>query len=60
MRFRFTGEYTGGRNSVSIRGVTFNGYDPTEVADEAVVEQLKRHPEVETVTGRPPKVSEDA
>ncbi len=58
MRFKFAGRYTNGNESVRIHGVTFDGTTPTTVDDEGVIAKLKTHPEVEIVTGRPPKVDD--
>lgn len=55
MRFKFTGKYTNGHTSVDIHGVLFEGFDPVDVKDDAVIARLKTHPEVQAVTGRPPK-----
>lgn len=55
MRFKFTGKYTNGHESVVIHGVRFDMFDPTTVDDEGQIAKLKTHPEVEVVTGRPPK-----
>ena len=56
MRMRFTGQYTNGRTSVSIDGVTFHGREPSEVLEGS---RLLRHPEFETVRGRPRKDMSD-
>lgn len=57
MRFKFTGTYTGPRDSVVVHGVRFEGREAVNVEDEATVARLRTHPEVETVAGRPPKLS---
>ena len=31
MQLKFIGQYTGGRTSITLGGVTFNGRDPSEV-----------------------------
>lgn len=31
MRYRFTGQYTRGRTSICMNGVTFEGHEPSEV-----------------------------
>lgn len=51
-KFKFTGTYTGGRSSITICGVTFNGHDPSEVKDEAVAATFENHPEFAKVGGR--------
>lgn len=59
MRFRFIGQYTGGRTSITLNGVTFEGREPSEVPAEAVA-RFSRHIEFEMVEapkrGRPRKV----
>ena len=35
MLFRFIGQYTGGRTSITMNGVRFEGHEPTEVEDVA-------------------------
>jgi hypothetical protein len=59
MRFKFTGKYTNGHTSVVIHGVRFDGFDPTNVEDEAAASRLKTHPEVAVVAGRPPKAGKE-
>ena len=44
MLMTFIGQYTGGRTSVSIGGVVFNGREPSEVPDGS---PIIRHPELE-------------
>ncbi len=56
MRLRFIGQYTNGRTSVSIGGVTFHGREPSNVPAGS---RLLRHPELETVRGRPRKDMSD-
>lgn len=46
--YRFTGTYTGGRNSITLCGVTFNEREPSEVEGEAL-RRLRDHPEFEAV-----------
>lgn len=46
--YRFTGTYTGGRNSITLCGVTFNEREPSEVEGEAL-RRLRNHPEFEAV-----------
>lgn len=46
--YRFTGTYTGGRNSITLCGVTFNEREPSEVEGEAL-RRLANHPEFEAV-----------
>jgi len=55
VRFRFVGEYTNGREEITVRGITFHGHDPKDVEDKAVIDHLRGHSEFETVTGRPAK-----
>ena len=43
MLMTFIGQYTGGRTSVSIGGVVFNGREPSEVPDGS---PIIRHPEL--------------
>ncbi len=59
MKLIFTGQYTGGRTSITISGVTFNGREPSGVADDS---PLLTHPEFEAENpivaehlGEPPK-----
>lgn len=46
MLLRFTGQYTGGRTSITIGGFVFEGREPTEVPDDCA---LKTHPEFEAL-----------
>lgn len=48
-KFRFTGQYTGGRDSIDAGGVLFVGNEPSEVADPEAVRRLRGHPEFEEV-----------
>ena len=50
MLFRFTGTYTGGRSSITVFGVTFEGREPADVADEDGIRRLSTHQEFEAVT----------
>lgn len=48
MRLKFKGRYTGGRNTITYMGCTFDGFEPREVpADVATL--LANHPEFEKV-----------
>ena len=47
MLMKFTGQYTGGRNSITICGVTFEGREPADVPDDS---RLIGHPEFAEVT----------
>ncbi len=58
MRLRFIGQYTGGRSSITLGGVTFHGREPCDVPDFLAV-KLMRHPEFTTVKGRPRKDMSD-
>lgn len=49
MRFRFTGIYTHGRDSLTLCGVTFNGREPADVTDDETIRCLSGHPEFEAV-----------
>lgn len=42
MLLKFIGQYTGGRTSVTLEGVTFEGREPSEVSADS---RLLRHPE---------------
>lgn len=48
MRLRFTGIYTGGREAITLCGVTFTGREPATVDGEAL-RRLSNHPEFEPV-----------
>lgn len=48
MRLRFIGEYTNGRQSITLCGVTFTGREPAPVDGEALA-RLRDHPEFEAV-----------
>lgn len=50
MLFRFTGTYTGGRKSITVFGVTFEGHEPADVTDEDGIRRLSGHQEFERVT----------
>ena len=50
MLFRFTGTYTGGRSSITVFGVTFEGREPADVADEDGIRRLSTHQEFEAVS----------
>jgi hypothetical protein len=66
MLLRFNGTYTGGRTSITLCGVTFEGRTPSEVTDAEGIRRLSNHPEFEAVVedsepapkkrGRPRKV----
>lgn len=58
MRFKFTGDYTNGRKTITMHGVTFEGDKPTNV-DDALIEKFKAHREFEAVKGRPVKEADD-
>lgn len=65
MKFRFVGEYTGGRDSITMRrgddySVTFHGNEPTEVDDEDTIRRLSSNPDFKAVGagGRPAKTEE--
>lgn len=49
MRFRFTGIYTGGRNTINAGGVTFEGREPLEVTDPDMIRRLSNHIEFEAI-----------
>jgi hypothetical protein len=46
VRFRFTGQYTHGRTSISLNGVEFTGREPSEVPPEQAW-RFELHPEFE-------------
>lgn len=50
MLFRFKGDYTGKRTSITLFGVTFEGREPREVTDADGIRRLSNHPEFERVT----------
>ena len=50
MLFRFKGDYTGKRTSITLFGVTFEGREPADVTDEDGIRRLSNHPEFEQVT----------
>ena len=50
MFFRFTGDYTGKRTSITLFGVTFEGREPADVTDADGIRRLSNHPEFEKVT----------
>lgn len=49
MLLRFTGTYTGGRTSITLCGVTFEGHEPLEVTDPQALARLANHREFEQV-----------
>lgn len=49
MLFRFKGDYTGGRASITLFGVTFDGREPADVTDADGIRRLSNHPEFEQV-----------
>ena len=50
MYLRFIGTYTGGRTSITLCGVTFEGREPSEVVEAGALARLSNHPEFEEVT----------
>ena len=58
MRFKFIGDYTNGRNTITMHGVTFEGDTPVNV-DDALVDKFKAHREFKAVTGRAAKEADD-
>ena len=40
MLLKFIGLYTGGRNTITYGGVTFEGYEPAEVSDPVLAQRL--------------------
>ena len=50
MHLRFIGTYTGGRTSITLCGVTFEGREPSEVVEADALARLSNHPEFEKVT----------
>lgn len=50
MLFRFKGDYTGKRTSITLFGVTFEGREPADVTDADGIRRLTTHPEFEQVT----------
>ena len=53
-KFKFTGDYTNGRETVTIYGTTFYLREATTVEDAATAAQLLTHPEVEEVKSTAP------
>lgn len=53
MLFCFTGTYTGGRTSITLFGVTFEGREPVDVTDPDGIRRLSNHPEFEAVGSAP-------
>jgi hypothetical protein len=49
MRFRFIGQYTNGRTSITTHGVTFEGNEPAEVTDKEAIRRLSGNVEFEEV-----------
>ncbi|MGH8678697.1 MAG: hypothetical protein ACREUQ_10145 [Burkholderiales bacterium] len=60
MKFVFNGDYTNGRDSMKIMGVTFNGREPSDVEGEASIAKLRNHPEFSEVRSREPKPAKKA
>lgn len=60
MRFRFIGKHSGGRTSITVFGVTFDGVEPAEVEDPEAIRRLSGNREFETVKGRPAKKKDEA
>lgn len=50
MLFRFKGDYTGKRTSITLFGVTFEGREPADVTDADGIRRLSNHPEFEVVS----------
>jgi hypothetical protein len=50
MLFKFTGQYTGGRDAINACGIVFTGREPAEVTDADALRRLSGHPEFEAVT----------
>lgn len=50
MYLRFIGTYTGGRTSITLCGVTFEGREPSEVVEAGALARLSNHPEFKEVT----------
>lgn len=49
MLFRFKGDYTGKRTSITLFGVTFEGREPADVTNADGIRRLSNHPEFEPV-----------
>jgi hypothetical protein len=49
MKFRFLGNYTGDRDSITMGGVTFHDRAPSDVTDPDLIERLKKNPEFHAV-----------
>jgi len=45
MHLQFIGTYTGGRTSITLCGVTFEGREPSEVVEADALARLSNHPE---------------
>jgi hypothetical protein len=56
MKFIFTGQYTNGRESMTICGHEFFGREPTDVEGERHIASLRNHPEFREVRPKAPKV----
>lgn len=48
-KFRFIGKHTGGRTSISLFGVTFEGVEPADVTSADGIRRLSNHIEFEAV-----------
>lgn len=57
MKFVFNGDYTNGRDSITILGHTFVGREPTDVEGEMNIRRLRNHVEFQEV--RPRAVEDD-
>lgn len=51
MKFIFTGDYTGGRDSISAWGIVFNGREPSNVPAE-LVEKFDSHVEFKRASSK--------
>jgi hypothetical protein len=60
-KFRFIGQYTGGRESISCHGVTFYGNEPADVDGEEALRRLSGNTDFEEVKGKtsPPDIDGD-
>lgn len=50
MLFKFIGQYTNGRSTITTCGTLFEGREPADVTDPDGIRRLSNHPEFEQVT----------
>lgn len=49
MRFKFIGEHTNGRTSITLFGVTFEGDDAPDVTEQRAIDAFLAHPEFQKI-----------